>query len=67
MAEKPLWIDVDEPRPGDLALHKVGHDGRIVTRVEGAMIWLYLMGKETGPFPGSSYTYKRWNDEGEQE
>lgn len=54
------WQTVDEPQPGDLALHKDGWlDGRIVTRVEGRSVWLYFLGKEAGPFPAENYTYKR--------
>lgn len=55
------WQTVDEPQPDDLALHKDGWlDGRIVTRVEGGSVWLYILGKEAGPFPAENYTYKRY-------
>ena len=48
---------MSEIKDGDLVRHvdNPGLDYRIVTRVEGPSLWLYLAGKEMGPFPVSNY------------
>jgi hypothetical protein len=55
------WKKVTTPQPGDLADHRSRElDPREVARVDGDMIWLYLMGpNEHGPFPAENYTFKR--------
>jgi len=54
----------DVPQVGDLAYHVTRDlDPREVTRVvrlaSGAyMVWLDIMGEETGPFPADQYTFE---------
>lgn len=55
------FVDVDDPKPGDIATHKNGElDPRSVTKVEGDSIWLFiLINPPYGPLPKDNYTYKR--------
>lgn len=57
-------FQVTDPHPGDWAAHKYRDlDSRQVTRVDPgdpSMIYLDILGEESGPFFADNYVYHRW-------
>lgn len=49
--------ETSTPQVGDLAWHKDGYDPRPVTRIEGPMIGLDILGSEAWPCPIENYTF----------
>ena len=61
---KTVRVNVKDVRPGDIALHHRGLDGREVTRIEqdpsGVWhVWLWIGQRQAGPFPAENYDFIR--------
>ena len=61
---KRARIKVKHVRPGDIALHYLGLDGREVSRIEQDLneawnVWLWIGQRQAGPFPAENYDFIR--------
>ena len=61
---KTVSVNVEDVRPGDIALHHRGLDGREVSRIEqdpdGVWhVWLRIEPLLAGPFPAENYDFIR--------
>ena len=61
---KSVSVNVEDVRPGDIALHHRGLDEREVTRIEQDMygtwhVWLRIEPLLAGPFPAENYDFIR--------
>ena len=61
---KTVRVKVNRVRPGDIALHRGGLDGREVSRIEQDSdkvwhVWIWIGQLEAGPFPAKNYVFIR--------
>ena len=61
---KRTHVKVEHVRPGDIALHHRGLDGREVSLIEqdpdGVWhVWLWIGQRQAGPFPAENYDFIR--------
>ena len=61
---KTVHVKVEHVRPGDIAQHYLGLDGREVSRIEQDPdgewhVWLSIGKMQAGPFPAENYAFIR--------
>lgn len=61
---RSVSVKVKRVRPGDIALHHSGLDGREVSHIEqdpdGVWhVWLWIGTRQCGPFPADNYDFIR--------
>ena len=61
---KKTHVKVEHVRPGDIALHRGGLDGREVSRIEQDSdkvwhVWIWIGQRQCGPFPAENYDFIR--------
>ena len=61
---RSVRVKVNRVRPGDIALHRRGLDGREVARIERDaegewQVWIWINTLEAGPYSANNYTFIR--------
>lgn len=55
-----ITVPQDQVQVGDIADHVSRElDPRVVTRVEGDQVWIWILTGDCGPLPIENYTYSR--------